>query len=157
MVEATKGSTPGFLLCNNDTLRKAMRNLGQLYDAAMAPAGLRGSQFSVLMHIKELDEPTMKALATDLVMDLSALGHTLKPLIRDGLVRLVPNPADGRSKRVTLTTAGQRKVAEAAELWQGAQGRFEAAFGAEQARALREVLLNLSSEAFTRRFKTPGG
>ena len=36
-------------------------------------------------------------------MDLSALGHTLKPLIRDTYIILVPDKDDRRVKHVTLT------------------------------------------------------
>lgn len=144
---------PAYLFCNNDTLRKATRNLGQLYDDAVEVVGLRSGQFGVLVHIDELDEPTMKELARALVMDVSALTRTVQPLVRDGYVRLVPNAEDGRSKRVTLTKAGQRKVVEARELWLNAQARFEAVFGAERAQALRETMMLLSSEEFARQFK----
>jgi DNA-binding MarR family transcriptional regulator len=143
---------PRYQLCNNDTLRKATRCMGQLFDEAIAASGLRNSQFSVLVHVDELDEPTMKELAHELVMDLSALGHSLQPLIRDGLVRLVPNPEDGRSKRVTLTKAGQRKVAEATGYWALAQRRFEDLLGQDKAQRLRETLIALSSSEFSEAF-----
>ena len=55
--------------------------------------------------------PTLRDLANDIVMDLSALGHTLKPLIRDGYVALVPDKEDGRLKHATLTNAGQKEAA----------------------------------------------
>lgn len=144
---------PNYLFCNNDTLRKAARNLGQLYDGVLAPSGLRSSQFGLLVHIDELDEPAMKNLARELVMDQSALGHSLKPLIRDGFVRLVPNPTDGRSKKVTLTKAGQRKLVETMKLWEIAQRRLELVLGQEKARRLRDAMIVLSSAEFSSAFK----
>jgi DNA-binding MarR family transcriptional regulator len=152
MTVSDPAHVPNYLLCNNDTMRKATRAVGQLYDDVLAPSGLRNTQFGLLVHIDELDEPTVKALAEELVMDQSALGQTLKPLVRDGLVRLVPNPEDGRSKRVTLTKAGQRKVAETMSLWADAQGRLEQVFGDEKARHLREALLILASPEFATAF-----
>jgi DNA-binding MarR family transcriptional regulator len=141
-----------YLLCNNDTMRKATRALTQLYDDVMAPSGLRFSQFSIMIHIHELDEPTIKVLGAELVMDQSALSHSLKPLIRDGFVRLVPNLTDGRSKRVTLTKAGQVKVDETRHLWEAAQTRMEAIYGEENARRLREALIMLASSDFAEAF-----
>lgn len=148
-------NAPAYLFCNNDTLRKAMRNLGQLYDEAIATTQLRSTQFSVLIHVDELEEPTMKQLAAALVMDFSALSRAVQPLIRDGYVRLVANPEDGRSKRVTLSKVGERKLVEARELWSKAQARFETLFGPDRACALRETMLMLSSEQFARDFKAP--
>lgn len=145
-----------YLRCNNGTLRKATRALGQLYDDVLAPSGLRTSQFSLLVHIDELHEPTIKELGRELVMDVSALSHSLKPLARDGFVRLVPNPDDGRSKRVTLTKAGQAKVVATRKLWRVAQRRFEAAYGAEEARRLREAVIILASPGFARAFTARG-
>ena len=59
-----------------------------------------------------MNEPTLRELAEAIVMDLSALGHTLKPLIRDGYVALVPDKNDGRVKHATLTK-GRGKEARA--------------------------------------------
>ncbi|MDH4442337.1 MAG: MarR family winged helix-turn-helix transcriptional regulator, partial [Rhizobium sp.] len=77
--------------CTNSAIRRATRQLGQLYDDAMGDAGLKGTQFSLMSQIAVLGNPTQKTLAEAMVMDLSALGHTLKPLIRDGLVILMPD------------------------------------------------------------------
>jgi DNA-binding MarR family transcriptional regulator len=151
---------PSYLLCNNDTLRKASRNLSRLYDDVLAPSALKIGQVSILIHIDELGTPTIKGLAKVLVMDESALGHSLKPLTRDGLVRLVPNPADGRSKLVTLTKTGQKKLQEAAALWTDAQNNFEHVFGAKKAAALRSAMITLTSVDFTDAYAAllaPGG
>ena len=140
-------------VCNNAVLRKAGRNLGVLFDDVIAPSGLRGGQFGILSHVRALDRPTMKALAEELVMDLSALGHTLKPLVRDGYIVLEPNPDDRRSKRVVLTAAGEAKLGETIALWQKAQKKFEAAFGAKKAKELRDLLAVVASETFSAAFR----
>ena len=79
--------------CNNAALRKAARGLGKLYDAVLEPSGLKATQFSLLTQIYDLGNPTMAELANSLVMDLSAMRHSLGPLIRDGY-----GPASRRSK-----------------------------------------------------------
>jgi DNA-binding MarR family transcriptional regulator len=134
--------------CSNAVLRQAMRRLGQLYDDALAPSGLRATQHGLLATIQALGAPTMGELAERLVMDLSGLGHTLKPLARDGFIALVPDTRDRRARRVTLTDHGRAKLAETTRLWRGAQDRFEAAFGTERAAELRSVLRLLASQDF---------
>lgn len=134
--------------CNNASLRKAARRLGKLYDAVLEPSGLKATQFSLLTQIFDLGSPTMAGLAKSLLMDLSAMRHSLGPLMRDGLVRLRVEPKDRRVKRVILTPAGVAKFEEAMQLWQKAQGRFEKAFGSARAAKLRSELKLLTCEGF---------
>ncbi|MEH2478154.1 DNA-binding MarR family transcriptional regulator [Nitrobacteraceae bacterium AZCC 2146] len=134
--------------CNNAVLRQATRRMGQLYDEVVSPCGLKATQSSLLAQIHHLDAPTMRELADAIIMDLSALSHTLKPLVRDGLVKLDPDVDDRRVKRVLLTTQGRHKLAEAMRLWRTAQDGFEAAFGRKKAAELRKVLSFVASEEF---------
>lgn len=137
-------------LCTNSVLRRAARNMGQLYDDVLSPSGLKGTQFTLLANIVALKEPTMRELADVLVMDLSALGHALKPLNRDSWVVLYPDVHDGRAKRVKLSTDGLTKFKKAMVLWREAHGRFESAYGAEKAAALRSALCLIASEDFNK-------
>lgn len=126
--------------------------MGQLYDDMLSPSGLKGTQFTLLANIVALDEPTMRELAEVLVMDLSALGHALKPLTRDGWLVLYADARDGRAKRVKLTVDGLAKFKAAMAHWQEAHGRFESAYGAEKAAALRSALCLIASEGFNTLF-----
>ena len=94
------------LICHGAALRKATRRVSQLYDAVLAPCGLKVSQHSILSHIARAGAPSMTDLARLLVLDRSALAHNLKPLVRDGYVRTTRDLRDGRSRRVALTDAG---------------------------------------------------
>ncbi|TIQ32007.1 MAG: winged helix-turn-helix transcriptional regulator [Mesorhizobium sp.] len=136
----TEAQQPGFSRCNNATLRRAARRLGRFYDDALAPSGLKGTQFGLLFQIHAGGEPAMGAIAEELIMDLSALGHTLKPLIRDGYVETFADKDDRRIKRVRLTPQGQAKLDEAIKLWSAAQRQFEDMVGAERAAKLRATL-----------------
>src|SRR5262249_39365344 len=80
------------------------------------------------------------------------LGHTLKPLIRDGYVALVPDKDDRRVKHATLTKAGRKKLEQTLKLWTQAQQRFEKVFGEKRAADLRLVLEELSSEDFRKAY-----
>ena len=134
MADKGLGITP----CNNAAIRQTARMLGQLYDDALAPSGLRATQHTLLKTIHRRDSPTLREMATALVMDLSALGHSLKPLVRDGLVAIMTDAQDRRAKRATLTKAGSKKLQETTRLWRAAQDRFEGTFGVRHAEALRE-------------------
>lgn len=139
--------------CNGTALRKATRRVSQLYDAALAPCGLRSTQRSILAHIGRAGAPAIGDLAAALVLDRSALAHNLKPLERDGLVAVMVDANDKRSRLVKLTARGEAKLAESAKLWEVAQYRFEATFGADQARALRASLALIASAKFVDAFQ----
>ena len=149
--DATAAVAP--LICNHIVIRKATRQLGQLFDGVMDSTDLKATQCGLLMQIEAMRSPTMKDLAKALVMDLSALGHTLKPLIRDGFVELVPDAADRRSKRVALTAGGTEKLVVIKQLWHEATLRFETALGVERAVELRAVLSFIASETFGDAFR----
>jgi DNA-binding MarR family transcriptional regulator len=148
------GERPG--RCSNAGLRRATRRLSQLYDDAIAPSGLRATQFGLLVQLRDLGTPTMGELAEAMVMDLSALGHTLKPLARDGLVTLAVDARDRRQRRVALTEAGRTRLRAAAARWREAQLRFEAVFGREKAAQLRALVDEIASPGFGEAFGRPG-
>ena len=153
----TKGAMPpSASVCNGTALRKATRRVSQLYDAVLAPCGLRSTQRSILIHIARAGTPTMGELAAALVLDRSALAHNLKPLERDGFVVVVVDPADKRTRLVTLTELGEVKLRESQRLWQKAQHRFETAFGSDDAIALRQSLTMISSDGFATAFQEAG-
>jgi DNA-binding MarR family transcriptional regulator len=137
-----------FSPCHCNVLRKAARHVSHAYDLALQPAGLKTTQLSLLAAINRDNPPTMQELAEIMVMDRSTLGHNLRPLERDGLVKLETNASDRRSRLVCLTEKGRRKLQEAAGFWQEMQGRFESAFGAERTVRLREDLLTLATINF---------
>ena len=139
--------------CNCTALRKASRRVSQLYDSALEPCGLRTTQRAILNHIARGGTPSLGELAEALVMDRGALTHNLKPLERDGLLKINVDPQDRRNRVVSLTAAGRNKLEESARLWKRAQDGFEAAFGVVKSAALREALAYVVSEDFVAAFK----
>ena len=138
--------------CTYAALRRAMRRLGQIYDDAVENSGLKSTQLVLLYQVRRLEQPTVRQLANELVMDISALGHTLKPLQRDGIVTLVPDRQDRRAKRVCLTQAGEGKLDQALGLWKQVHDRSETVIGVEKAEELRATLDWLASQGFADRF-----
>ena len=134
--------------CNCAALRKASRRISQFYDSALASAGLRSTQFAVLVELdRRTDEPpTIRELSEALVMDQSTIGQNLRPLEREGLIALVQDEADRRSRRVKLTRTGRSRLAAAQPLWSAAQQRFEDGFGKRAAAELRNVLVKIARD-----------
>src|ERR1700722_18312554 len=131
------------------SLRKASRRISQFYDSALAPAGIKSTQYSILSEVDRgnLEGPvTMCQLAAAMVMDRSTLGHNLKPLERDDLVVLRPSSDDRRKRYVELTKKGRSILQRSRRLWRHAEERFEKIFGKEPAAELRAVLLNIAGK-----------
>jgi DNA-binding MarR family transcriptional regulator len=127
-------------------MRAATRRLTQLYDEAMAPIGLRVTQFHVLSELERraADPPTVGELADILTMERSALGQTLRPLERDRLIDLGHDKRDARRRPIKLTKAGKDKVVRGRRYWAGAHEKFENFFGENQMVALRATLRELA-------------
>ena len=103
--------------CNCAALRKASRRMSQFYDSWCWPRSARKStQFAMLTEINRCADvpPTIRELAEALVMDQSTIGQNLRPLEREGLIALVQDQADRRSRRIKLTRAGRARFAAAA-------------------------------------------
>jgi len=131
--------------CNCLALRQAARHVTQFYDLFFAASGLRATQYSILARLKRNGAMTINALARELVMDRTTLGRNMLPLERDGLIAVVPGKVDRRSKELRLTDAGAASQRSASKSWAQAQARFEGAFGAKRAKALRTLLDGVTS------------
>jgi DNA-binding MarR family transcriptional regulator len=134
--------------CTCGSLRKASRRISQFYDVALAPVGIKSTQYSILSEVERgsaAGSVTMCELAAAMVMDRSTLGHNLRPLERDELVILRLAQDDRRKRYVELTRRGRALLQRARRLWRQAEGRFEAIFGKEPAAELRAVLLNIAN------------
>jgi len=134
--------------CNCLALRQAARHVSQFYDQALAPFGLRATQFSILGRLQKSGPWTIQALAARLVMDRTTLGRTIRPLERDGLVAMEIDASDRRVRALRITPAGQKLFAEATAGWEAAQARFEEAMGEAEAAALRATLKDVARTKF---------
>jgi DNA-binding MarR family transcriptional regulator len=130
-------------ICNCAAIRQAARRVTRLYDQALAPAGLRITQYPILSWLANAGPMTMGVLAERMVIDRATLGHNLRPLEAQGLVTMCAG-ADRRSRVVALTAAGHQKLAEARPAWHAAQEAFEAGFGINEAAALRATMARLT-------------
>jgi len=122
--------------CSVFALRRATRAITQLYDDALRPVGLRATQFSVLAVVRAFEPAPQKELARLAQMDGTTMTRALKPLEREGLVRIQPGATDRRQRVVSLTPKGRRRLAKAHALWEGAQAQLMDRFGEDPTRDL---------------------
>ena len=74
----------------NLSYRKASRVISQIYDRELADVGLKCTQFSILRAVRELRQTTNAQLQELLVLEQTTLTRGLKPLIRDGYIKIEP-------------------------------------------------------------------
>ena len=98
-------------------LQRAARRIAQRFDTALRPVGLTNGQFSLLMGLNRPAPAAMRDVARVLAIDRTTLTAALKPLERRGLIASNADPADRRSRLLTLTAAGMVILAEAVPIW----------------------------------------
>jgi DNA-binding MarR family transcriptional regulator len=106
-------------------VQRAARALARRFDDALRPIGLTQGQFSLLTSLNRAEPPTIGAVACLLALDRTTLTANLKPLERRGLVKVIVDRDDKRSRRVILTPAGRGLLAAAAPIWKRAHARAE--------------------------------
>lgn len=152
--DAEAPGMPIDFVCINSSLRRAARRLGQLYDVALVPTGLTSTQTLLLGQIDGLaaaygeDGPTLQVLADRLAIQISALTHALRPLVRDGLVEVRHDTHDRRTKHAVLTPLGKARYQQAYVVWVEANQRVEAILGAAAAEKLRSLADDVASQDF---------
>lgn len=129
-------------LCLN--LQQAARAVARRFDDAFRPLDLRQGQFSLLMSLNRPRPPAMGEIAELLAMDRTTLTANLKPLIRRGLVEVVADEADRRSRRLALTAAGEALLIEAVPIWRAMHDEVDALLGHADQTALKANLTALA-------------
>ncbi len=106
-------------------LRRASRAVSQFYDRYLQPAGIRGTQYAMLMHITTIKDITVGELSERLGMDQSTATRGVKVLYKMGWIAFATSRNDARKKVLVLTSQGIDKIREADPLWEQAQAKIE--------------------------------
>ncbi len=125
--------------CVCTKLRQATRAITQHYDDAMADAGMRSTQFTVLAALAQAPRVPLSKLADVLVMDRTTLTRNLAPLVRDGLVE-EHSAEDRRVRSFALSAHGKKVLEKAMPGWKKAQARVLRSLRAEDAKELDRIL-----------------
>ncbi len=118
-------------------VQRAARAVARRFDDALRPLELTNGQFSLLMSLNAPTPPSIGLISNLLAMDRTTLTANLKPLERRGLVKVVRDDNDRRSRLMVLTPAGRRLLAKAMPVWRKTQATTElvSESGAERVRA----------------------
>lgn len=127
--------------CSCFNLRKATRAVTQFFDHQLEPAGIRATQFTLLVSMASVSARTLTEMANTLVMDRTTLTRNLKPLEKLGFIQTI-EPRDKRSKAYALTEKGKETLEKGIPLWNQAQTRIQEALGDER---FARILLDLDA------------
>jgi DNA-binding MarR family transcriptional regulator len=133
--------------CNCTALRRASRAVSQFYDKALAPTGLRVTQFVILRYVNSTEGLSVNELASLLDLDRTTTGKNLQPLEKAGLITVAKSTSDRRASRIDLTQGGHEVLQNASILWRNAQTEFERLNGTEHSAALRSSLNAIKVDA----------
>jgi DNA-binding MarR family transcriptional regulator len=128
--------------CINFRFRKTARLLSQFYDEALRPAGLRSTQFTMLVVIEAAQPLSMSDLAHHLVMDRSTLTRNFGVLEQQGLVSIKVGK-DRRSRLVRLARKGRSALTRALPYWQKAQQQVLGRIARKELQALVNAIQSL--------------
>jgi DNA-binding MarR family transcriptional regulator len=98
-------------------MQRAARALARRFDDVLRPFELTNGQFSLLMSLNRPEPPSMGPVASLLAMDRTTLTAALKPLERRGLVKILRDQSDRRTRILKLTDDGCNLLARALPEW----------------------------------------
>ena len=132
-------STPGHLIS------LAARGFARLSEARLKPLGFGVGHLPVLVALQDGRASTQRNLARFARIEQPPMAQMLARMERDGLIERTPNPADGRSSRITLREGARARLPDAvAVLFQGNREALDG-FTDEEAAQLVALLTRLIS------------
>lgn len=124
--------------------QRAARALARRFDNAFRPFGINNGQFSLLMALNRPEPPTIGPVAELLAMDRTTLTAALKPLEKNGLLEIRPDPKDRRSRRLHLTEDGKALLSRTLPIWIEEHEKLETELPAGSADGLRTALRSIA-------------
>lgn len=131
---SSRRKEPLHCVCFN--FRRAARAVTQRFDQALAPSGLKSTQFTVLIAVAGHEPVTMTHLADALAMDRTTLTRNLRPLEKSAYLS-TRSGDDRRTREIVLTDAGRAVLRRAMPLWRAAQTEVVDRIGEDDWRRMR--------------------
>jgi len=128
--------------CLGFRVRKLNRIVTAIYDGALASAGLKTSQFTVLVAIANRGKVRPSELTKLLQLDESTLSRNVERMCARGWLRLKAGD-DRRSHLIEVTDQGRALIRGALPAWQQAQEKVADWLGADSIAQLRAALRRL--------------
>jgi len=125
-------------------LKRAARVVSRCFDDALRPLDLTNGQFSLLISLNRPEPARIGSVAALLGLDRTTLTAMLKPLARRGLVDVMIDPEDGRSRILNLAQPGKSLLAAAVPIWERSHAQVERRLDEANTGILRQELWTLS-------------
>ena len=130
-------STPGHLIS------LAARGFARLSEARLKPLGFGVGHLPVLVALQNGQASTQRDLARFARIEQPPMAQMLARMERDGLIQRTPDPADGRSSRITLTPAAEARLPDAIAVLLRGNEEVLRGFTEEEAGLLADMLTRL--------------
>jgi DNA-binding MarR family transcriptional regulator len=124
-------------------VRALSRTMTRMYDAALRPQGLTAAQLNLLAAIQNQEPAAAGEVARLLSMEISTLSRNAQLMKREGWITVTPAER-GNGRVLSLTKAGERKLAEATPAWRHAQKKARALLGDDGADLVKGLVDGLS-------------
>ena len=131
-------------VCLGGCVRKLNRMVTSIYDGALANAGLKTSQFSVLVSVANRKQARPAELTKQLELDESTVSRNVERMCARGWLRLVQDE-DRRSHLIEVTDKGRALIRKCLPAWQKAQAEVSRRLGTDTVAELRSALRKLST------------
>jgi DNA-binding MarR family transcriptional regulator len=132
-------------VCACNGLRRVTRGVTALYDAALAPSGLKVTQLPILVALGSAGDLPITTLAGALALDRTTLTRNLHVLEQRGLVCVASSDDDARVRMASLTPGGAEALSGALARWEDVQRTVRERFGEQRLRTLYDELAALSA------------
>ena len=124
--------------------QRTARSLARRFDEVLRPLGLTNGQFSLLISLNRPEPAAMAPVAKLLGMDRTTLTAALKPLQRRGLLEVVADQGDKRSRLLKLTRAGHALLKKAVPIWERTHAEIDRVLAGHDPDSLRSALRSLA-------------
>jgi DNA-binding MarR family transcriptional regulator len=130
-------------ICPGTNIGKAHKSVVRIFEEEFREISITPVQFSVLVHIRILDEPGCSELAEQLGSDPSTISRIVDTLDRKQLIHSRAG-TDRRTRRYTLTDTGVDSIKRGLECWTRANDRIMQKIGLKRWGEALELLRLLS-------------
>lgn len=116
-------------------IRTISRAVSRIYDEALRPHGIKGTQLSILAIVSILGQAEPSEICRMLHLEASTLSRNMGRMRAKGWLKVSPR-RDRRAHRLKLTPKGNRLLMEAFPAWREAQEKVTSLLGKRNAGAI---------------------
>ena len=125
-------------------INMASRAFSRLGERRVKDLGFNIGQLPVLYMLRNGAQMSQKDLAKFAKIEQPSMAQMLARMERDGLIRRIPDPADGRSSLVSLTEAAIAKLPAARQALEEGRERVLSGFSTDEVQTLVQLMRRLN-------------